>query len=402
MEKQSQNVRDLIYFFTHNKNLTRQQQTRRDKLLARDCIAIKKSEENGAEASVTISSYVNKGDTLIGTKKKKIRYVSPKNLHSFLYCFNQDDILKYTCHEIDTDEIIDEIIKQCGTKKYSLRKHSNLIFEALESLLNDFERKKIFLDYKFIALLKTYICGNNEKGWSSLGIKTCWKSDDLLAWGDLNEGVIPSPGKNIAKKQRNNGFKLSKALMSNLNGTRILSFKDLVTYFKSLFHIRRDNSLRKILEYQNRHIEGINVVFSEKLFNDGIELLTDVDKLVQAYRGILKIYKDANKDKTLNIELSFYESNASVYFTIWDTDHCYGKTLKSACERIGESQSKLIKNQINGLCNLYVEADFGNQEYAKIGLWTKGSAPLGDEPNIPVEFMPEFKGVKYILEFNWE
>lgn len=402
MEKQSQNVRDLIYFFTHNKNLTRQQQARRDKLLARDCIAIKKQEKDGAEVSATFSSYVNEGDTPISTKNNKIRYVSPKNLHSFLYCFNQDDILKYTCHEIDTDEIINEINKQCGTKKYSLRKHSNLVSEALYSLLNDFERKKIFLDYKFIALLKTYICGNNEKGWSSLGIKTCWKSDDLLAWGDQNEGVIPSPGKNIAKKQKNNGYKLNKALMSNLNGTRILSFKDLVTYFKSLFHIRRDNSLRKILEYQNRYIEGVNVVFSEKQFNDGIELLTDVDKLVQAYRAILKIYKDANNDKTLNIELSFYESNESVYFTIWDTSHCYGKTLKSACERIGESQSKLIKNQINGLCNLYVEADFSNQEYAKIGLWTKDSAPLGNEPNISVELMPKIKGVKYILEFNWE
>ena len=224
----------------------------------------------------------------------------------------------------------------------------------------------------------------------------------MLAWSEQHEGAIPSPGKNIAKKQKDNGYKLSKSLISNINGTRVLYFKDLVTYFKSLFHIRRDNSLRKIIEYQNKKLEGINVIFKEDQFNDGIELLTDVDKLIQAYRSILKICKDANNDEILNIELGFYESNDSVLLTIHDSGHCYGKTLKSTLERIGESQSKLIKNQINGLCNLYIEADFGNNEYAKVGLWTKESTPLGDIPKMSVEQLSEAKGVKYIMEFNWK
>ena len=169
-----------------------------------------------------------------------------------------------------------------------------------------------------------------------------------------------------------------------------------------MFHIRRDNSLRKIIEYQNKEIKDINIEFSKKQFNDSIELLTDVDKLIQAYKSILKICKDANKDSTLNIELEFFESGESVYFTIHDTNHIYGKTLKSTLERIGESQSKLIKNQINGLCNLYLEADFGNEDYARVGLWTKDSVPLGDTPKMSVEKLTEAKGVKYILEFNWK
>ena len=283
MGKNTDNVRDLIYFdiiyfFTHNKNLTRKQQARRDKLLARD---IEKSEGiGGTEPPI----------------EKNIAYTSPKNLHSFLYRFNQDKTLKYTCHEIDTDEVISEINELCETDKYNFRKHSKLISQALECLLNDFRRKKVFLDPKFIAMLQAYIYGNNKDGWSSLDIKTSWNSAELLSWSEQHEGIIPSPGKNIAKKQKDNGYKLSQALKSNINGTRILYFKDLVIYFKSLFHIRRDNSLRKIIEYQNKKIEGVNVKFTEGQFNDGIELLTDVDKLIQDYVTKYNLSEEQSKE----------------------------------------------------------------------------------------------------------
>src|SRR5574344_413556 len=402
MKTESQKVRDLIYFFTHNNNLTRQQQAIRDKLLARDCVSITTSDRMTSESQELSNPKDMNTHNSDNSSEKKVRYVSPKNLHSLLYRFNQNSILKYTCHEIDTDEVIAEINDQCGVDKYCFKKHSELISQALKSLLNDFKRERIYLDKKFFAMLQAYINGNNDSGWSSLDIKTNWNSEDLIAWSKQNEGIIPSPGKNIAKKQKSNGYKLSKALISNINGSRILYFKDLVIYFKSLFHIRRDNSLKSIIEYQNSKPEGVNVVLKAAQFDDGIELLTDVDKLIQAYKSILKICKDVNNDEVLNIELSFYESNDSVYFVIHDLDHCYGKTLKSTLERIGESQSKLISNQINGLCNLYIEADFGNQEYAKVGLWTKESALLGDTPKMSVEKLSEGKGVKYILEFDWE
>lgn len=396
MEQQSQKVRDLIYFFTHNKNLTRQQQARRDKLLARDCVALKDKEKNTNSSNSSLSPH--EGEKIQETPKR-VYYIPPYHLHFFLYKLNQDHILKYICHEIDTVETIDEINELCGTKTYSFKKHSQLISKALDSLLNDFKRQNIYLDYKFICMLKAYILGNDNKGWSSLNIKTSWNSNDILKWSTENEGKIPSPGKNIAIKQKNNGFRLKTPFFSNINGIRIGCFKELVIYFKSLFHIKNDNSLRKIIEFTNRKIEGVNVIFAENKFNDRIDLLTDVDKLIQAYKSILNICKDVNKDELLNIEVSFYEIGESVFFTIWDTDHCYKKTVKSASERIGESHQRLIKNQINGLCNLYIEADFGCQEYAKIGLWHKESAPLGDTPNITIETLQEAKGVKYILEF---
>ena len=400
MEKQLQEVRDLIYFFTHNKQLTQQQQARRDKLLARDCLGVQEATLN---KSVELPQ---------PTDARVIKYVPPKHLHDFLYAFNQDPVLKYTCHEIDTDEVIDDIKKQCETQEYNFSRHSAVIGEKLKELLKKFPN----LDKKFIGMLTAYIGINEKKEWSSLKIKTCWNSPDILEWSNKHKGIIPSPGKNIAKKQKCNGFKMKEALESNLTGDRIWSFKDLVIYFKSLFHIRRDNSLRRILEYQNGHeidIKGMEISFSAEKFDESIELLTDVDKLVQAYKKILKICKDVdsscitdeNRDSNIQIELSlFYESENCVYFTIHDKSHHYGKTLEAAKTRIGASQTELIRNQINGLCDLYIEADFGHNKYAKIGLWHPGSAVLenGKEPNIPEETLDKAEGVKYILKFDWK
>lgn len=404
MDKFPQEVRDLIYFFTHNKNLTYQQQARRDKLLARDCYASTDFSDSDEDSVPSNSiSPKEKASEASNNKEKSIWYISPSILHSLLYKFNQDDILKYSCHEIDSDDVINSINTFCGTSKYSFKKHSQLLRDRLDFLLNDFKREKIFLDNKFIGMLKAYL-GYSQKEWSILKIKTNWNSQDIIEWSENYSGIVPSPGRNIARKNKNNGFILKNAIVSNLTGNRILSFKDLVLYFKSLFHIRRDNPLSDILKYQNnsKAFQDLNISFTYGIFNDNIDLLTDVDKLIQAYKSIIKICKETNPSDVLNIELSFYEENNSIIFTIHDKDHSYGKTLKSATERIGESQSNLIRNQINGLCNLYIEADFGNNEYARIGLWTNKSNELGGKPKIPVVYLSKAQGVKYILEFNWD
>lgn len=381
-------VKNFIYFFTHKK-LTRQQQARVQNLLARDCVNMDDIQKNVAGSSTSpISS-------------KGIKYVSPECLHSFLYQYNQDNILKYTCHEIDTDEVIDEINAACKTEKYCFEKHAQLIRVRLNDLLSEFKNKKKFLDKKFIGMVRAYV-GLSKKEWSSIGIRTSWNSDDVIEWSKENEAKIPSPGKNIAKAQKNNGFKMKEPYISKINGQRILTFKDLVIYFKSLFHIRRDNSLRKIIAYQNELCEIEDVTFVKEAFDDRIELLTDVDKLVQAYNAILKICRSANKSGPLKIESSFYEDGDSTFFVIHDTNHSYGKSLNAAKQRIGEQQTRLIKNQINGLCDLYIEADFGNGEYARLGLWTNESSILGEKPNITTEKLDKAEGVKYILKFCYK
>lgn len=405
MDSKHQNIKNFVSFFTRNKKLTRQQQARRDKLLARDLNSAgmysigKQGTNEQGEASI-------KPETSEKKESGVVCYVPPKNLHSFLYKFNQNTVLKYTCHEIDTEETIEDIKGLCGTKVYNFKKHANLIRNSYKYLKEAFRRDRIFLDNKFIGLIEAYL-GISGKPWSSLNVKTNWNSKDILAWSEENEGIIPSPSKNIARKQKSNGFKMENSILSHLTGTRILYFRDLVIYFKSLFHIRYDNSLKKILTYQNEkwkiEEKNIFVEFSDDKFNEGIDVFTDVDKLVQAYRAILRICREANPEGRLDIGLEFYEKGDGVYFTIHDLNHHYKKTLKDATKRIGESQHNLIKNQINGICNLYVEADFGNNDYARIGLWTKPTDVLKVDvaPDVTVEKLDRAVGVKYILEFKF-
>lgn len=394
MEKQE--LQDFIYFFTHNKNLTRVQQLKRDELLARDVyIYSQKSEESVSESDQNTSEI------------KGIKYIPPENLKEFLYRFNQDSILKYTCHEIDTDDTIKEICQLCRTEKYSLRKHAELISKAFEDLNNKLIRDKIYKDSQMYAMISAYLTGKTKSKkceWSTLKIHTNWASPELFEWGDKNPGKIPSPGRNIARNQRNNGYELPKALQSDLSGNRILLFRELVIYFKSLFHIRRDNSLQDIIyhinEVEKYSEKRINIIFAQDKFHNNIELFTNVDKLLQAYKRILSICKSCHKEsESLDIELSFYEEGGNVYFCIHDKNSIYGKNLDAATKRIGESHSKLIKNQINGLCNLYIEADFDNNDYARIALWNENSRPLGETPNIDVELLDNCQGVKYILKF---
>lgn len=385
--KGTNEVRNLIYFLTYNKELTREQLAKRDRLLARDCV----------EPTAYQNIYVEDKKSNKGNYNDKVEYVSPNELRTFLYKFNQDEILKYTCHEIDTEETIEEINKKCNTEKYDFELHSKLIIRRVNTLFEEQELK----NGNFRGLLKAYL-GISHKPWSTQDVPIWWNHEELIKWSKENEGIILSPGRNIAKKQKKNGYRLQKPIKSYLTGERIDTFSKLVIYFKSLFHIRRDNSLRSILSYQNKKhvIEGINISFSTENFNDNIELLTDVDKLVQAYKKILGICKEANKDNEINIELSFYESGDKIFFVIYDKGHFYRKPLKAATERIGESQTSLIKNQINGLCNLYIEADFDEKTPARIDLWTEKSSTLGSNAKIPFCRVDKVNGVKYILEFN--
>lgn len=388
VDKENIIVRDLIYYFTHNKGLTRQQQARRDVLIARDCVGMSNA------------GSINDGEPIL-PDSEQIRFIPPKQLHDFLFAFNQNEVLKYTCHEIDTQETIDYICEKCGVKTYSFKKHAKLISDSFDVLVSDFQRRKIWINKGFYSMLMAYIKGN-ERGWSSNHVKTSWNSEDILKWGDENVGIIPAPGKNIQRKQRNQGFHIPKAFISNLTGRRVLTFRELVIYFKSLFHIRRDNSLRSILEFQNKDLDknGINIIYSQSNFRDNIELFTDVEKMVQAYKSIVRMCKEVHGETPFDIELSFYEEGDDILFTIHDKKSVYAKSLKNATERIGQQQHELIKNQINGLCELYVEADFGDNEYARINLWNKDSAPLNDPPNITPIKLDMAEGVKFILKYS--
>jgi hypothetical protein len=406
-------LQEFLYFFTHNKSLTRAQQFKRDVLLARDFVKntgksdglpeSKVKDESDKDKNVVPKDHSGKhrSGVIEGTK-----YTSPKNLQLFLREFNQDDVLKYTCHQIDTDEVIDSICKECSNEKYDFAKHSELIRKHFELLTQKFKQNEIHLDSKMYALISTYLTGTSgkkdqreKKDWSSNGIDINWNSPQILEWAKEHPHIVPAPGKNIAKKQKSNGYTLPYAFKSNITGTRIKSFTDLVIFFKSQFHIRKDNSLRTILEKVSSKWkpEDVQISFVESEFNDSVELFTDVDKLIQAYQKIVEICIEnrSEDNEPIQIQLSFYDDaeTKSTFFCIHHLNTVYKKTSKNSTERIGTAHSNLISKQINGLSDLYIEARFGDGVSGRLNLWD------GNDEFKFQSLQEDITGVKYILRF---
>lgn len=403
MERQE--LQEFLYFLTRSKQLTRAQQRKRDYLLARECETINLDTQSSiGEANYDCETIV---DSIPNTSESyhrygvKVKYTSPKNIQLFLKDFNQDPVLKYTCHLIDADEVLMSINNECDSDTYDFFKHIELIKKHLSSLMKSYEERKVFLSPNIISLIHVYLAGKDIKGenrtWSTNRIDVGWGCDELISWANQNPSKIPNPGPNIVKKQKSSGFVLSSAFLSETTGVRVKSFSQLVIFFKSQFHIRSDNSLRSILGYVNQRWSDSDVIFSfsQERFNDDMELLTDVDKLIQAYNKIIKLCIE-NKDPEgpAQIELYFYDEPNTMftYFEIHHLNSCYKKTLKNSMERIGESQARLIEKQINGLCDLFLEAVFSDGIGARINLWD-------DSPKINYTPINNTIGVKYILRF---
>lgn len=417
-------IEDFIYFLTNSKNLTKAQRHKRDQLLANVCVSLSKrpqprdsdSVENTQEedtqqktesetkaettnAPVEENKVYNKDKHRNGIDSK---YISPKNIQSFLREFNQDGVLKYTCHIIDYKEVREDICKECSTEEYDFFKHFELICKRFDDLRQTYKKQEIYLSPNIISLISVYLTGKDLNGkkekWSANEIEYGWGCNSIIEWAKQHPHIIPNPGKNIAISQKNSGFILPSTFWSETTGDRILDFSNLVIFFKSQFHIRQDNSLRTILTYTNNRIwtkSNVNILFSTNNFNDGVELFTDVDKLLQAYNKIIRICIDnSDSSEPVQIELSFYDdlNNNRTFFEIHHKNSCYKKSLKNSIERIGESQAQLIKNQINGLCDLYVESKFSDGKCARINLWDK-------LPKLDYEQVEEAIGVKYILVF---
>ncbi len=113
---------------------------------------------------------------------------------------------------------------------------------------------------------------------------------------------------------------------------------------------------------------------------------------MQAYNKIVELIINQHKlnDKP-NIKLKYYEENNKVLFSIHHLNGVYNKTIENTLERLGQSYTSLIKNQINGLCNLRLRADFGNEKYAEINLW--------DGVDRTPTAISNFEGVEHLLEF---
>ena len=303
-------------------------------------------------------------------------YYYPSGLSNYLFNYNQNIILKSTCHEIDSDEL-NYINEYCETQIYDYEKHLQKVIEAFK--IHD---ENHFAPAHVKSLIRGYLTGKDYNGkpiigWSSQNFKINWSCKAIKDWCQMNPGIPPNPDGGYRKQERKSGFEIDPNISLN-NKTVIQKFSDLVIHFKYLFHIRSSNPLKKIIGNENsskKWDEKIDFEIDDSDFPINIEFFTDVDKLIQAYNRIIELiieqHTNMNKNTKPKVQLTLFEKNESIEFSILHKDCVYGKSIKNATERLGGSYKNLIKKQINGLCDFYVRADFENDDPYCFGIWDK-------------------------------
>lgn len=179
---------------------------------------------------------------------------------------------------------------------------------------------------------------------------------------------------------------------------------DLVIYFKRLFHVRSDNSLKKIITDENKAKgwdKKVNFKIEDSNFPNNVEFFTDVDKLLQAYDRIIELILERTGTQEIKpeVRLSLFEKDNSVEFSILHECSVYGKTIKNTSERLGTKYKGLIAKQINGLCNFYVQADFECKKSYRIGIWDQPDLWIRQKPQ-EKELTKSIGGVEHIFEIK--
>lgn len=329
-------------------------------------------------------------DAAIEQKEKKnlkleYGYRSPKDLKDFLIEYNQNDVLKYTCHLIDGDALI-KINSLTKTEEYDFKKHLKIINKEFFKLVSKYKEK---INKNIHGLIGEYLNNYSKNGWSSDKIKITWSSPELLEWAEINLGKCPNPDPTLNSIPFNfQPFKI------NNQQTRVQNFNDIVLHFKSLFHIRRDNSLKAAIDLvNNNYFLDIDEIDCSNI-RENIEFFTDIDKVKQAYKKIIEMCNEFQNKINPTVKpvfsLSLKEDNDAIIFSIHHKNSIFGKTSKNTISREGEKTTKLM-NLINGVCDLILKADFGNEDYAEINLWNGLKKDINK--------LESFEGVQFDLIF---
>lgn len=341
------------------------------------------------------SILASKNLTNIGTNEENLlpKYLNPRYLYKFLFQYNQNKILRTTCHDIDSNEL-ESILEFCKTEKYDFKEHLKTIHDAYAN-----HEKNHNAPYQVKALIREYLTGkdyygNLSKGWSNK-IKINWNSDELIKWTDLNIETPPNLNEEIAGTKEIELLEFPQ-INNAITAIPIQNFTQLVLHFKNLFHIKSGpQSLKEIIKRVNSEKswhERLDFQFDEHLFINNLEHFTDVEKFIKAYNKIIGLIVEQHKlSEKPKVILKYYQKDQKIIISIHHLNSVYNKTIENTIERLGQTYNSLIKNQINGLCNLYLKADFGNQKYAEINLWNGK-----DREYQPIH---TFQGVEHIMEF---
>ena len=375
---------DFIKKLLENEKLNISQKERLIKLVTNELLVSTKLDEQILRDLNLIKDKIGLN---YSTSKK---YKNPIYLYNFLTDFNQDPVLRYTCHEIDDEDHLNIILEKCNTQSYEYSEHIKVIHKAYKELTYKYYDKNILGNIK--SLMGTYLgTYKRHEVWSE-NIPIKWTSQELESWCEQNKGKVPSPGSDRFQNER---FRFTTIELKN--GDSITSFSELVIYFKNLFHIKEANPLNTIIEneiFLNFNDNQKYIFEFDDNFSTSIELFTYTETLIQAFRSIVNMSAKYHENDILRIKLFFnYDDNQKKEFKIViKNSDIFGKDTSGF--RLGDQLNLLIDKKINGLCDLYIKAKFNDKN-------TVGILNVWDGKPIKfIESNNEIEGVEFILKMH--
>lgn len=331
-----------------------------------------------------ISSLINKVISQNQNSSKEINnlpdYINPINLSSFLYEYNQNPILKTTCHLIDSAELMN-ILKHTKKEKYSFKKHKTAIEQEYFSLLKKY-RGRTFRSTN--ALIGEYLNNFKNKGWTIDKIMMNWSSPELNEWAMMNPESPPNPADGLGQP-----FKFKPIVLKS--GHTLNNFNDLVLHFKKQIQFRQAHSLLDMVNEVNFQYRK-DAKFNVSGIRENIQLFTDTGKVKQIYNALIKMsiahFKELENEELPVFDLCFEEVKNKIVFSIHNINSQFGKSVLDIESRYGQDFTNLIEKQINGVCDFSLKADFIG-EYAEISIWPQKKAKV----------KTNFKGVQFNLIF---
>jgi hypothetical protein len=302
-------------------------------------------------------------------------YIDPSNTAKFLVEYNQNPVLKTTTHEIDSDQM-NTLLVHLGLDIYDFRIHLQAIQSEYKKLQDKYikewvKKKPVYTINDKLSSKIYYYLFDGGNGWSEQRIRNSWDSDYLKTWAELNPGKCPNPGKSLGYDP------YVFDTQNRLAEYGVNNFLQLVLYFKKQVTIRHDNNLRDLVELWSRKFEDtVEIDFTR--VSTSIEFFTDVEKLEQVFRRIVEMCLDAGGGIKPKIRLMLTEmpDQRRVVFSIVHLNSVFKKTFGSLFRRsgYGEKFTNIIQNQVNGLCNWQMIAEFEtadriHNKYIEVELW---------------------------------
>ena len=341
---------------------------------------VQNNDEEKQEANV--NKALGTSDSSEQNSRKVNRIHNPYQVSPFLHAFCATEPLKFLTHNWDENlppfnyiRFIEEARRQFDDL---IKKFPNLPPGLVAKI-------------RLFAFIKEF---KNNQGWSEEKIQIGWSSPIISDYLVKNTGFSPLS----AKKLEFNPPLKSKA------GSNYRYFNDLAKKFKSEIEFRSDldNDLETIIRLIITKLSTIpdfaqlmNFILNFDGVQKGISLYTDIEKIKQAIRYILKAIPSETPNKEL--DFSFTDSNDSkeVKLIIIHKDSAITKSFGSFKEKIrnesGDTLGK-VPGLLRSLCDWKIITKFGDE--GKFGEYS--ILPEGDLIELPVE---QYEGVKHVLTF---